>query len=128
MTTDPDVRDRGEYTVQSIWLFPIAALLCFMCVQMATYFHAANVASSSAAQGAASAARRNGGVAAAQATVAQVIAENGATLSSTAATVGAAAVSVEVTVSVNRIVPFFPTTVRRTATEPRERFVAEGSR
>jgi hypothetical protein len=120
--------DRGEATTQLVILTPLLVLLVFLGVQAAIYFHAANVASAAAAQGAAAASSVSGSKSAidvAQSTVTDL----GSRLAQAPTlSVSAGYVSVSVSLSVPRIVPFFPSSVTRTAIEPRERFVPESSR
>jgi Flp pilus assembly protein TadG len=122
-------RDRGEATTQLVVLTPVLILLVFLGVQAAIYFHAANVAAAADSQGAAAGAPLGAGpdaaVAAAQQTVADL---DGASVGAPSVSAGGGFVEVTVEVAVPRIVPFFPTSVRRTSIEPIERFVPESDR
>lgn len=119
--------DRGEVSIETVILMPVLILLIMLGVQAATWYHAANVAQSAAAQGAAAGAVRDAGNGAASARAQQVIDESGA-LGSASASGGFAEVSVQVTVNVAHLVPFFPDTVTVSASEARERFIPEDQR
>ncbi len=100
-----------------------------LAVQGAIYFHAANVALAAAARGAAAAAPESGTANGGESAAARAVAELGGDLASPPIVeIDAASVRVTATVRAPRIVPFFPTTVSRSATEPRERYVAEDER
>ena len=121
--------DRGEATTQLVILTPILVLLVFLAVQAALYFHAANVASAAAAQGAAAGSRVDSGAESANIAANRTLRELGARPSA-APLVQLSAIDIVVTVevSVSQIVPFFPDSVTRVASEPRERFVPESER
>ena len=122
-------RDRGEATTQLVVLTPLLIMLVFLGIQTAIYFHAANVAAAAASQGAAAGAPIGAGVDGAAEGAARTIAELGGRPSTAPfATSNGAFLVVTVEISVPRILPFFPSTVRRTATEPVERFVTESNR
>ncbi len=110
-------------------LVPVMIMLVMLGVQMAVWYHAANVAQSAAAQGASAGAVANAVPSAGVARAAAVVAENGASLVGRPGTGGGFdQVTVRVTVAVAHIVPFFPRSVSSSATEARERFVAEDQR
>lgn len=122
-------RDRGEATTQLVILVPVLLLLVFLGVQSAIYFHAANVAAAAAAQGAAAGSPLGAGTEAARTVAIQTIAELDAhSVGSPSVTSAEGFVEVTVEIEVPRIVPFFPASVRRSALEPIERFVAESDR
>jgi Flp pilus assembly protein TadG len=122
-------QDRGEVSAQIVILTPLLILLVFIGVQSAIYFHAANVAAAAASQGAAAGSPLGAGAgdaeSAARQTLSDLDARGAAALSVES---GADLVRVTVEVAVSRIVPFFPSSVRRTAVEPKERFVPESDR
>jgi Flp pilus assembly protein TadG len=121
-------RDRGEATTQLVILTPILALLIFIGIQSAVYFHAANVATAAASQGAA-AASASGASQDAAAVAQGTVDELGSHATRPPiVSVSDGFVSVSVALAVPQIVPFFPHTVTRTVLEPRERFVAESNR
>jgi hypothetical protein len=104
-------------------------LVLVLAVQLAIWFHAGNIAAAAAGQGAAAGARFGASPTAAVATAQQSVRGlGGRVVGRPSATVTDQTVSVAVSVSVARLVPFVPTAVRRTATEPRERFVREVDR
>lgn len=110
-------------------LTPLLILLVFLGIQSAIYFHAANVASAAASQGAAAgaplSATPDAAVAAARQTVLDL---DGDPVGAPTVLSGGGFVEVTVEVAIPRIVPFFPSRVRRTAIEPTERFVPESER
>jgi Flp pilus assembly protein TadG len=121
--------DRGEATTQVVILMPLLIFLVVLGVQTAIYFHAANVASAAASQGAAAGAPLGSGAGDAEAAARQTISDLAATAgASPVAAESTDFVSVTVEVRVPHIVPFFPDAVRRSAIEPRERFVPETDR
>lgn len=123
------VSERGEASTQFVVLVPVLFLLALLVVQSALWFHAANIAESAAAQGAAAASPREASAGAASAAAMRVVDDNGARLlGSPSVSMAADAVTVGVELAVPRLVPFFPDTVRRVQTEPRERFVPEPER
>ncbi len=127
--TRRSVSDSGEATAQLVIITPVLVLLIFLGVQAAIYFHAANVAAAAASQGAAAASPRTAGVADG-ATAAQItIDELGGSSAVTPAVEDSnGIVRVTVSIVVQRIVPFFPGSVSRSAIEPKERFVPESNR
>ena len=123
------VADRGEASAQIVILTPLLILLVLVGVQTAIYFHAANVASAAASQGAAAGAPMNAGSGAAVAVAMQTLHDLAATVASTpSASDTGRTISVRVEVAVVHIVPFFPDSVTRIATQPKERFIAESDR
>jgi Flp pilus assembly protein TadG len=121
--------DRGEATVQLVVLTPVLILLVFLGVQAAIYFHAANVAGAAAAEAAAAGSSRFAGAEDARAEALRTVDDlDGRTSQPPHAVDANGYVIVTVDVAVPRIVPFFPTSVSRTAREPKERFVPESER
>lgn len=121
--------DRGEASTQFVILVPIMFLLTLTVVQAALWFHAANVAEAAASQGAAAGSFRHASPGGASAAASAVVAENGAELQGgPVVATSAEQIVVTVSVAVPRLVPFFPDSVRRTQSEPRERFVPETER
>jgi hypothetical protein len=115
--------------VEHVLVVPVVLLLTLIGVQAALALHAANVASSAAAQGAAAGAARDASLEQAREVAAATVAELGGRIADPPlATVVADEVVVEVEVRVPSVVPLFPTTVRRQAHEPVERFVPEPQR
>lgn len=122
-------RDRGETVTQLVLLVPAMLLVLLLGIQASIWYHAANVASAAAAQGAAAAAPSDVPAATGGATARQtVIALGGRLIGEPAASRGLDRVTVTVRVAVPRVVPFFPSSVQRTAVEPLERFVPETER
>jgi hypothetical protein len=122
-------RDRGEVTASTVLLIPVVVLLLMLGIQAAIWAHAAHVATASAANGAAVGATRGSGpVTAAAAALAMLADLDGEPVRAPSVVVDARTVRVTVAVAVPRLVPFFPTTVTRTALEPREEFRPEPTR
>jgi hypothetical protein len=123
------VRDRGEATTQLVVLTPLLILLVFLGIQTAIYFHAANVAAAAASQGAAAGSPMGADQgAAAEAAGRTVLELQGHAVGAPRVSTGGGFVEVTVDIEVPRIVPFFPDSVQRSATEPVERFVPESDR
>ena len=110
-------------------LTPVLVMTILLAIQGAIYFHAANVALAGAARGAAAASPRSASPQVAAVATAQAVAEMGGELA-TAPAIEVTADEVRVTARVKapRLVPFFPSTVSRHASEPRERHISEPRR
>lgn len=126
-------RDRGETTTQIVLVVPIVVSILMIAVQSAIYFHTSAVAGAAASHGASAAAVRGDTIDAVthlgREAAQLVLAEAGVRDSLLPdVIVSTETVSVGVEVEVPRIVPYFPRTVRRVATEPRERFLTESMR
>lgn len=131
---DHEIRsDRGETTVQIVLVLPVVLMVLLAAVQTSVFFHTSNVAGAAASQ-AASAAVADGdttGVLVDRARTAafSLLEETGTRLTSPIEVdISAEYVFVAVEAHVPRIAPFFPAKVRRTASEPRERFLTEAMR
>ncbi|MEN9802214.1 MAG: hypothetical protein RLZ37_1339 [Actinomycetota bacterium] len=130
---DRQCRDRGETTTQIVLLVPIVVSILMIAVQSAIYFHTSAVAAAAASHGASAAAARGETLDAVahlgRDAVQHILIDAGVSRSRVPdVTVTSETVSVGVEVDVPRIVPYFPHTVRRVATEPRERFLTESMR
>lgn len=130
---DVERRDRGETTTQIVLLVPIVVTILLIAVQSAIYFHTSAVAGAAASHGASAAAVQGETVDAVahlgREAAQDVLIDAGVSRSRVPdVMVSSATVSVGVEVEVPRIVPYFPHTVRRVATEPRERFITESMR
>lgn len=126
-------RDRGETTTQIVLVVPIVVSILMIAVQSAIYFHTSAVAGAAASHGASAAAVRGDTIDAVthlgREAAQLVLAEAGVRDSLLPdVVVSTETVSVGVEVEVPHIVPYFPRTVRRVATEPRERFLTESMR
>ena len=126
-------RDRGEVSAQVVLVIPVIILLMMLAIQAGLYFHASSIAGAAAAEGAAAAsvARIPSEVAARSGQRAAenlVIEAGGHTTSAALVAVNTETVTITVEALVPRIIPFFPSSVRRTVIEPRERFTTELSR
>ena len=114
-------------------MIPVIILLLMLAIQAGLYFHTSSIAGAAAAEGAATAsvAQVSSEVAARrgqQAAENLVIEAGGHTKSAALVAVNTETVVITVEALVPRIVPFFPSSVRRTVIEPRERFTTELSR
>ena len=114
-------------------MIPVIILLMMLAIQAGLYFHASSIAGAAAAEGAAAAsvARIPSEVAARHGQRAAenlVIEAGGHTTSAALVAVNTETVTITVEALVPRIIPFFPSSVRRTVIEPRERFTTEVSR
>ena len=126
-------RDRGEVSAQVVLVIPVIILLMMLAIQAGLYFHASSIAGAAAAEGAAAAsvARIPSEVAARRGQRAAenlVIEAGGHTTSAALVAVNTETVTITVEALVPRIIPFFPSSVRRTVIEPREHFTTEVSR
>ena len=112
---------------------PVIILLLVIAIQAGLYFHTSSIAGAAAAEGAAAASvvRSSREVTAwrgQQAAQNLVIEAGGRTTSAALVAVNTETVAITVEVRVPRIIPFFPSSVRRTVIEPRERFTTELAR
>ena len=120
-------------SAQAVLVIPVIILLMMLAIQAGLYFHASSIAGAAAAEGAAAAsvARIPSEVAArrGQRAAENLVIEAGGQSSSVAlVAVNAETVSITVEALVPRIIPFIPSSVRRTVIEPREHFTTEVSR
>jgi Flp pilus assembly protein TadG len=108
-------------------LVPVALFLVLAAVQLAAWFHAANVAQHASARAASVASRHQSSTAAGEAEALATVRDSGAAVAGVSVT-GGSTIRATVTVRVSRIVPLFPGTVTRSASEPKERYVPEDER
>ena len=124
--------DRGEMTTQVVLVVPVVALILMIAIQAAIYFHTSNVAGAAASQGAAAAVRKDSTTAATIAgreAAMALMSDAGVVLIETPeVTVNVQTISVVVRARVPSVVPYFPSVVLRSATEPREMFLTEAMR
>lgn len=125
--------DRGEVSAQTVLVVPVAILILMIAIQAALWFHTANVAAAAAGEGAAAASVAN--ISSAEASTRGVRAARQLSVEAHSALVAEPLVAVDarrvvitVRLAVPRIVPFFPGTVTRAASEPREVFTTEVER
>lgn len=119
--------DRGEAVLEHVVLVPLVLFLVLLGIQAAVYFHAANLAEHASSRAASIASRSGASEASGVAEATATVQDSGGTLV-VASVSGGTEVEALVTVRVNRVLPFFPTTVTRRASEPRERFIPEDER
>lgn len=129
----PHRRDSGETTTQIVLVVPVVISILLVAVQAAVYFHTSNVAGAAASQAASTAAARGGSSTTAvlrgrEAARAIIIEAGASDAVEPRVDVSLDVVTVTVEIRVPRIIPYFPRTVRRVATEPRERFLTESMR
>jgi hypothetical protein len=121
--------ERGETTAQAVLAVPVLLLFLLFGVQVTLYFHTAQLASISAQDGAIAGAAVGGSeihaIAAAVKSAAELRASEGKT---PVVRMGSREIEVEVLLRVPSIIPLFPETVTRSASEPLERFVLEVER
>ena len=121
--------ERGEVSAEAVIIVPVVFLILLFGVQVATVFHAANIATAAAAQGAAAAAAMGGDAISGERVATMSVAELGGRLNSIPVVhVGADIVEVSVRIDVPQIVPGFPSDVVRTVSEQRELFIEEADR
>lgn len=110
-------------------LTPVLLVLVMTVVQVALLWHATHLADAAAGRAATAAARLDAGVLDGVEAATSFAASAGARLEGAPAVERAAGVArATVVVGVPRVLPLFPSTVRRTSVAPVERFLPEGSR
>ena len=121
--------DRGETTAQAVLAVPVLLLFLLFGVQATLYFHTAQLAALAAQDGAIAGSVVGGNETHAIAAAIQSAAEQRASADITPVVRrGNSEIQVEVSLSVPSILPLFPTSVTRSASEPLERFVLEAER
>lgn len=121
--------DRGETTAQAVLAVPVLLLFLLFGIQVTLYFHTAQLAAIAAQDGAIAGAAVGGSEIDAIAAVVKSAAELRASEGKTPVVRrGISEIQVEVSLSVPSILPLFPTSVTRSASEPLERFVLEAER
>lgn len=124
--------DRGETSIQVVLLVPIILSMFFLCVHAAALSHGGHVASLAAIRGAQLSASSNGASlsnAVVRSEVLRTVSEMGNTLESDPQVSWyQGTVRVTVQVLIPGVVPFLPTSVRRSAIVPLERFIEEQDR
>jgi hypothetical protein len=124
--------DRGETSIQVVLLVPIILSVFFTCVHAASLAHGGQVASLAAMRGAQISAASNGSSvsnALMRSEIQRSVREMGNRLESEPQlSVFQGNVQVTVRVQVPGVVPFLPTSVRRSVTVPLERFIEEQDR
>ena len=121
--------DRGETTAQAVLAVPVLLLFLLFGIQVTLYFHTAQLAAIAAQDGAIAGAAVGGSEIHAIAAVVKSAAELRVSEGKTPVVRrGNSEIQVEVSLSVPSILPLFPTSVTRSASEPLERFVLEAER
>lgn len=123
---------RGETSIQVVLLVPVVLGLFFLAAHAAVLAHGAHVANVVATRGAqASAGVKEPGLEMVTALneMEHVVSDLGAHMSDAPSIyIGPSTVIVTVTLKVQRVVPFLPNTVTRTARMSREKFIMEQDR
>jgi hypothetical protein len=124
--------DRGETSIQAVLLVPIVLGIFLLGVHATALGHGSHVASAAAIRGAQVAAFSDSSgndVVKALNEVEQVVTDLGSHMSvAPAIRIESKTVTVTVSVEVQSVVPFLPTSVSRTATVSREQFLHEQDR
>lgn len=121
--------DSGEAVAQTVLAVPVVIGIFWLAVQITVFLHGANVASSVAAESVSAASRNSATRGVGERAAARALADFGATAAQPPRLdFSERDVVATVVVSIPRIVPFFPTTVTRSARESRETFVSESDR
>ena len=124
--------DRGETSIQTVLLVPVILSLFFVAVHAASLSHAGQIASVAANRGAQLAASSDGSSESASSIregIQRTVLELGSQLSAEpqfSTYFGSAEVTVQI--SVPRVVPFLPDSVKRSASAPLEQFIKEQDR
>jgi hypothetical protein len=125
-------RNRGETSIQAVLLVPVVLGIFFLGVHATALIHGTHVANAAAIRGAQIAAFSNSegnDVVRAMNEMEQVVSDLGSHMySAPSLEIGSKSVYVTVSVAVQSIVPFLPTSVTRSATVSREQFLMEQNR
>lgn len=119
--------DRGEAIVGYVVLVPVALFVLMLGIQAAAYFHSANVATQAGGRSVSVTSRLGSSAAAGRVEALAVVTESGSVPLAVEVTSGDTVRAV-VTVRVDRVLPFFPTSVTRSVSAPKERFIPEDRR
>lgn len=132
MSTHDNRTQRGETSVQMVLVFPLLLTILFMGAHIAVYARGSQVANTAAARGvqvAAAAGPDADGLLATFREVDTVVSDLGhRAAAAPRVEVGSQSARVTVSVRIQRIVPFLPETVSRTAEMPREIFLRSQDR
>ena len=121
--------ERGETTAQAVLAVPVLLLFLLFGVQATLYFHTAQLAALAAQDGAIAGSVVGGNEIHAIAAAIQSAAEQRASADIIPVVrMADGVIEVEVLLSVPLVIPLFPSSVTRSASEPLERFVLEVDR
>lgn len=121
--------ERGETTAQAVLAVPVLLLLLLLGVQVSIFFNTAQLAAIAAQDGAIAGSVHGGSEALAIEAAIKTTAEQGALKEKTPEVrIGNGVIEVDVILQVPSVVPFFTSSVSRSASEPLERFVLEVDR
>jgi hypothetical protein len=126
---DKTKMERGETTAQAVLAVPVLLLFVLFGIQVTLYFHTAQLAALAAQDGAIAGAVVGGSEVHAITAAIKSAAEQRASAGITpVAHLVDGVIEVEVMLRVPSIVPLFPSSVTRSASEPLERFISEVDR
>lgn len=121
--------ERGETTAQAVLAVPVLLLLLLLGVQVSIFFNTAQLAAIAAQDGAIAGSVHGGSEALAIEAAIKTTAEQRALKGKTPEVrIGNGVIEVDVILQVPSVVPFFTSSVSRSASEPLERFVLEVDR
>lgn len=121
--------ERGETTAQAVLAVPVLLLLLLLGVQVSIFFNTAQLAAIAAQDGAIAGSVHGGSEALAIEAAIKTTAEQRALNEKTPEVrIGNGVIEVDVILQVPSVVPFFTSSVSRSASEPLERFVLEVDR
>ena len=121
--------ERGETTAQAVLAVPVLLLFLLLGVQISMFFNTAQLASIAAQDGAIAGSVHGGSETLAIAAATKTTAEQRASEAKTPdVRIDNGVIEVKVILHVPSVVPFFTSSVSRSASEPLERFVLEVDR
>lgn len=121
--------DRGEATAQAVIAVPIVLLVLWLAIQVTVFVHGANVAVAAANEGAAASARYGSSTGVGERAIERTLANLDSDMegSWSVRRSGTEMIAI-VRLRLPRVVPFFPTSVSRSARERIEVFLTEDER
>jgi len=121
--------ERGETTAQAVLAVPVLLLFLLFGIQVTLYFHTAQLAALAAQDGAIAGAVVGGSeIHAITAAIKSAVEQRASAGIAPVAHLAGGVIEVEVMLRVPSIVPLFPSSVTRSASEPLERFISEVDR
>ena len=121
--------DAGEATAQAVIVVPIVLLILWLAVQATIFLHGANVATAAANEGAAVAARYGSSSSVGERAIERTLTNLDSNAEGTwSVRLSGGEMIAKVTLRLPRLVPFFPSSVSRSAYERVEAFMKEGDR
>jgi len=121
--------DAGEATAQAVIVVPIVLLILWLAVQATIFLHGANVATAAANEGAAAAARYGSSSSVGERAIERTLTNLDSNAEGTwSVRRSGGEMIAKVTLRLPRLVPFFPSTISRSAYERVETFMKEADR